>query len=70
MRDARRELHATIDAITSDVAQLKAVQTRKRALEPGDPRGTALADEAVDIASGLVPKAITERKLVDETTGG
>jgi hypothetical protein len=69
MTDARRELHATIDAITSDVARLKAVQTRKQALEPGDPRGTALAEEAVDIASDLVPKAITERKLVDETTG-
>jgi hypothetical protein len=70
MRDARRELHATIDAITTDVARLKAVQTRKQALQPGDPRGTALANEAVDIASDLVPKAITERKLVDETTGG
>jgi hypothetical protein len=69
MRDAQRELHATIDAIASDVARLKAVQTRKQALEPGDPRGTALANEAVDIASDLVPKAITERKLVDETTG-
>jgi hypothetical protein len=67
MSDAERELHATIDAITSDVARLKAVEVRKQALEPGDPRGTALANEAVDIASELLPKTIAERQLVDES---
>jgi hypothetical protein len=69
MSDAQQELHATIDAITTDVARLKAVQIRKQALEPGDPRGTALANEAVDIASELLPKVITERQLVDENAG-
>jgi hypothetical protein len=66
--DIERQLHATIDDITKDVARLKRVQATKDALAPGDPRGTALADEAVEIASGLVPKAITERKIVDEAT--
>jgi hypothetical protein len=66
MSDAQRELHATIDAITTDVARLKAVQTRKQALEPGDPRAMALANEAVDIASELLPKTIAERQLVDD----
>jgi hypothetical protein len=70
MTDSQRELHATIDAISTDVARLKAVQTRKQALEPGDPRGSALAEEAVDIATGLLPKTIAERKLVDEISGG
>jgi hypothetical protein len=69
MSDPQRELHATIDDITSDVARLKAVQARKRELHPGDPRGTALAREAVDIASQLVPKTVAERELVDETAG-
>jgi hypothetical protein len=65
--DEEAELHATIDAITGDVARLKAVQARKGALEPADPRGTALAEEAVDIASQLLPKAVAERNLVEET---
>jgi hypothetical protein len=69
MPDPEAQLHATIDAITGDVARLKAVQARKGALEPGDPRGTALAEEAVDIASQLLPKAVAERKLVDESAG-
>jgi hypothetical protein len=66
MSDAQQELHATIDAITTDVARLKAVQIRKQALEPGDPRGTALANQAVDIASEILPKVIIERQIVDE----
>jgi hypothetical protein len=66
MSDAQSELHATIDDITSDVARLKSVQARKRNLRPGDPHGTALAREAVDIASQLVPKTIAERELVDD----
>jgi hypothetical protein len=69
MSDAKRELHDTIDAITTDVARLKAVQVRKQALEPGDPRATALANEAVDIASELLPKTIAERQLVDDNAG-
>jgi hypothetical protein len=69
MNGGQQELHATIDAITSDVARLKAVQVRKQALEPGDPRATALANEAVDIASELLPKVIAERQIVDETAG-
>jgi hypothetical protein len=64
--DAKSKLHATIDDITTDVARLKAVQARKRDLPPGDPRGTALANEAVDIATQLVPKAIAERELADD----
>jgi hypothetical protein len=67
--DAETKLDATIDDITTDVARLKAVQARKRDLEPGDPRGTALANEAVDIASQLIPKTIAERKLVDDMAG-
>jgi hypothetical protein len=68
--DALSELHATIDDITADVARLKSVQARKRELKPGDPRGSALAREAVDIASRLVPKTIAERELVDDVAGG
>lgn len=66
MPDAHRKLRATIDDITTDVARLKAVQTRKRDLAPGDPRGTALASQAVDIATQLVPKTVLERELVDD----
>ena len=69
MPDIERELHATIDAITSDVAQLKRVQARKQALPAGDPRATALANEAVEIATTLLPKTVAERKLVDEAVG-
>jgi hypothetical protein len=69
MSDAESELHATIDDITTDVARLKTVQARKRDLQPGDPRGTALAKEAVDIASQLVPKTVAERELVDDIAG-
>ena len=69
MADIERELHATIDDITRDVARLKAVQARKAALGPDDPRGAALANEAVEIATGLVPKAVTEREIVEESTG-
>jgi hypothetical protein len=67
--DQQSKLHATIDDITMDVARLKAVQARKRDVRPGDPRGTALAKEAVDIASQLVPKTIAERALVDDMAG-
>jgi hypothetical protein len=66
---SQRELHATIDDITSDVTRLKAVQARKRQLQPDDPRGTALANEAVDIASQLVPKTVAERELVNDLAG-
>jgi hypothetical protein len=69
MSHSQRELHATIDDITSDVAHLKAVEARKRELQPDDPRGTALANEAVDIASRLVPKTAAERELVNDTAG-
>jgi hypothetical protein len=67
--DAQRQLHATIDDITTDVAHLKDVQARKRELQPGDPRGKALAKEAVEIASQLVPKTVAERELVDDMAG-
>jgi hypothetical protein len=67
--DPQRELHATIDDITSDVARLKAVEASKRDLQPDDPRGTDLANEAVHIASQLVPKTATERQLVEEIAG-
>jgi hypothetical protein len=67
--DHRSKLHATIDDITTDVARLKAVQARKRDMRPGDPRGTALANEAVDIASQLVPKTVAERELVNDLAG-
>ena len=69
MSSSQRELHATIDDITSDVSRLKAVQARKRQLQPDDPRGTALANEAVDIASQLVPKTVAERELVNNLAG-
>jgi hypothetical protein len=69
MSDSQRELQATIDDISSDVARLKAVQARKRELQPDDPRGSALANEAVDIASQLVPKTVAERELVNDTAG-
>jgi hypothetical protein len=69
MSSSQRELHATIDDITSDVTRLKAVQARKRQLQPDDPRGTALANEAVDIASQLVPKTVAERELVNDLAG-
>ena len=69
MSSSQRELHATIDDITSDVTRLKAVQARKRQLQPDDPRGTALANEAVDIASQLVPKTVAERELVNNLAG-
>ena len=69
MTDAQRKLHATIDSITSDVADLKGVQARKRDLAPGDPRATALAREAVAIAGRLVPKTVTERALVEDMAG-
>ena len=69
MASSQRELHATIDDITSDVTRLKAVQARKRQLQPDDPRGTALANEAVDIASQLVPKTVAERELVNNLAG-
>jgi hypothetical protein len=69
VRNAQSELHATIDAITTDVARLKAVQSRKRDLKPGDPRATGLANQAVDIASQLLPKTVVERELVDEIAG-
>ena len=66
MADSERELHATIDDITTDVARLKTVQARKRDLQPDDPRGSDLADEAVHIASRLVPKTAKERELVED----
>lgn len=69
LSSTERKLHATIDDISTDVARLKAVQARKRDLEPGDPAGTALARQAVDIASQLVPKTAVERELVDDTAG-
>ena len=66
MPDLQSKLHATIDAITADVARLKAVQTRKRDLKPGDPHASVLARQAVDIATQLVPKAVAEREIVDD----
>jgi hypothetical protein len=69
MSSSQRELHARIDDITSDVTRLKAVQARKRQLQPDDPRGSALANEAVDIASQLVPKTVAERELVNDLAG-
>ena len=69
MSDAQSELHETIADITLDVARLKSVQVRKRDLKPGDPRGSALAREAVDIATELVPKTIVERELVEDIAG-
>jgi hypothetical protein len=68
---SRKEaLHAAIDEITADVAQLKAVETTKRDMAPGDPRASALAEEAVAIARRLLPKTVTEREIVDEIRRG
>jgi hypothetical protein len=67
--DPRTKLHATIDAISADVARLKAIQTRKRDLKPGDPHASLLATQAVDIATQLVPKTVAEREIVDDMAG-
>jgi hypothetical protein len=66
MPDHQSKLHAAIDAITADVARLKAVQNRKRDLKPGDPAASVLARQAVDIATQLVPKTVAEREIVDD----
>ena len=69
MADSGTRLHAAIDAISADVARLKAVQSRKRDLKPGDPHGSVLAEQAVDIATQLVPKTVAEREIVDDMAG-
>lgn len=62
------EIDAIVDDITEDLARLKAVELETRGLDPGDHQATVLADEAVGIASRLLPKTRKERKLVEETS--
>lgn len=66
MSDKDAELDATVDDITEDLARLKAVELERRGLDPGDHQATVLADEAIGIASRIVPKTRKERRLAEE----
>lgn len=66
--DEQAKIDAIVDEITEDLARLKAVELERRGLNPGDRQATVLADEAVGIASRLVPKTRKERKLAQETS--
>jgi hypothetical protein len=66
-RDARAEdLHATSDAIQEDLKALLAMEARKNALPPSDPRVDDLSDAAVAAADRIARETRAERALSDE----
>ena len=64
MTDREDALRATTGDLIADAQELSAIEHRKAALEPDDPRQDALAAEAEALVRTMVPKAVAQREIV------
>jgi hypothetical protein len=65
-RDREDALRATTGDLIADAAELEAIEHRKAALEPDDPRQDALARQAEDLVRDMVPKVAAQREIVSD----
>jgi hypothetical protein len=64
--DREDALRATTGDLIADAAELEAIEHRKAAMDPDDPRQDKLAAEAEALVRQMVPKAAAQREIVDE----
>lgn len=70
MSEQEDDLRATTEDIAADAEEVQAIEREKSRLEPEDPRMTELSEEVERIARRIVPKAVAQRRLVEEANGG
>lgn len=58
-------LRATTGDLIADAEELEAIEHRKAALDPADPRQDALAARAEALVRDMVPKAVAQRDIVN-----
>ena len=64
MTDRTDALRATSADLIADAAELEALERRKAALDPDDPRLDELAARAEELVRDMVPKATVQREIV------
>jgi capsule polysaccharide export protein KpsE/RkpR len=62
-------LRATTGDLIADAAELDAIEHRKAAMDPDDPRQDQLAAEAEALVRQMVPKAAAQREIVTGDDG-
>jgi hypothetical protein len=65
-RDREDALRATTGDLIADAEELEAIEHRKAALEPDDPRQDVLAREAEDLVRDMIPKVAAQREIVSD----
>lgn len=63
MTDTAEDLRATSDAVLRDLEVLGAIETQKRALEPGDPQLVELSERVEALAARLLTASTRQRRL-------
>ena len=69
MADQSDDLRATADDLVEDARRLEAIEEAKKAMAPGDPALTALAEEAERLTRRMAAKATAQRELTAEING-
>ena len=65
MSDSAGALRATSDALLNDLDSLQALEQEKRAIEPGDPRLTDVADQIAQLAARVLGASVRQRTLTE-----
>ena len=66
MSEIGDDLRTTAEAIVADAELLQAIEQEELALDADDPRLSALAEEAVEVAERLRAEVAMERELAAE----
>lgn len=64
MSDRDDALRATTGDLIADAEELEAIEHRKAALDPADPRQDALAADAEALVRQMIPKVTAQREIV------
>jgi hypothetical protein len=69
MSDLRTDLKATESSIRTDARRLEHLEGAKEEMEPTDPEVDVLSEQAEEIASRVLGKAVAERELAARLGG-
>jgi hypothetical protein len=66
MSEVDDDLRSTAETMSEEAARLSRIEAEKAAMDPGDPRLLALAEESEDLVDGLAAMAAVEKELASE----
>jgi hypothetical protein len=69
MPDPKADLRSTSESIQDDAEQLKALEEKKRSLDPSDPRVVDLSHQVEALLRATSTKARAETELSEEIQG-